>query len=212
MDADRPAPGPASGPDAIWEEAARNAFTGGRSYSGTGRSLTILVGALVAIASIVTGAVLVSQELTTTTKAVAPDVVFAEGDDYDAIESAGFATLVLGSDDTSATLTLSGVPGAASTVLGDVLALSNLDPSQGYDVTIVRSAAPPSTVDGLTFLIQTAADATVATYDVSAATSSTTFTIPASTTYDVTVTLIIDDGTSPGTLGTTVLSFDLEPT
>lgn len=169
------------------------------------------VAALLAVAAVVAGAVLLRQDVAVSSAAQAPDVIFASGTDYATINAAGFATLSVGSTGTSATLSLSGIPGAASLSLTDVMKVTNQDPSQAYTLTLSRSATPNAALTGMTFTVQNAADAVIATYNAATTGSSSSFSLPAATTYDISVAVTIADGTAIGSLGSFTLQFTLVP-
>lgn len=167
--------------------------------------------AFVLVASVVTAAVFIRQDIAISPSAQAPDVVFSTGDDYALINTAGYATVTIGSSGTSATFSLNGVPGAALVQLGDVLTLENTDVSQAYNVTLKRSAAPDAAIDGFDVQVYTAADSLVESFDAAAGASGTTFSLPAATTYDITIEISIADGTAAGALGSFDLQFELVP-
>lgn len=167
--------------------------------------------ALLFVASVVTGAVLIRQDIAVSPSAQAPDVVFGQGTDYAAINAAGYATVTVGSSATSATFSLNGIPGAALVQLGDVLTLENTDVSQAYDVTLKRSADPNAAIDGFDVQVYTGADALVESFDAANAASGTQFSLPAATTYDITIEISIVDGTAAGALGSFDLQFELVP-
>lgn len=166
---------------------------------------------LVAGATVVAAAVLLQQDVSITPSATAPDVVFAAGDDYSAINSAGFATLTIGDSSTSATLAVNGVPGAASVQLTDLLKITNQDGSQAYNVTLSRSGAPEAAITGFTLTLKDSGGSTVESWDAAGSASSSTFSLAASTTYDIDVDLVIADGTSVGALTGFSVQFELAP-
>src|SRR5687767_15005803 len=100
----RPAPTPARHGFGAWLHLHKSATAGVVAT-------LLLSGAAVAV---------LTMQISTavTPSAKAPPVVFASGSDYTSINGAGFATLTLGTSATSATLAVSGVPGAASVTLG----------------------------------------------------------------------------------------------
>ncbi len=158
----------------------------------------------------VAAALLLRQDVATTTMAADPDVIFAQGTDYHQIATAGFASLQLGASATSASLTLYGVPGAASLQMTNLLRLSNTDSDTDYSITLSRSAAPPQAMTHFTWTLTDSAGSLVATWDAHNHTS-TTFALPAGTTYDLHVALLVADGTPPGRLGALDLQFQLSP-
>ena len=156
-------------------------------------------------------AVLTMQINTTVTpSAKAPPVVFASGSDYTSINGAGFATLTLGTSATSATLAMSGVAGAASVQLGNVMKITNSDATQAYTVTLSRSAAPNAAFTTFSVLVKNGAS-TLTTWDVVASSSSSSFVIPAGVATDVSITTAITDGTATGALGTFTMQVSITP-
>lgn len=168
-----------------------------------------------AIVVLLTGAsvagVLLRQDVATSPAVIAPDVVFATGENYTTINSVGFATISIGSSGTSATATINGVPGAADLQLNGVLNLTNQDASQAYDITLKRSTSLDAAISEFTVHVKTSAGATVVDYDASSSASSTQFNLPVSTTYEISIDYTIDDGTATGALGTFDLQFEMVP-
>lgn len=163
---------------------------------------TVLVAALL-VAGVVTAAVLWRQDVTVSSAAQASDVVFVDGGGG----VAGYATVSVGGSGTSATLTLTGVSGAELQVT-DLLQIQNTDASQAYSVTLERSAAPNAAITGLVFTVLDGATP-IKTFDAAAAASATAFTLPVSTTYDIRIDMVVADGTSPGSLGSFDLQFEI---
>lgn len=157
--------------------------------------------ALILVSATAAGALLLRQDVAVSTSSQASDVQFADGGGG----VAGFGTISVGSSGASATLTLTGVAGAANMQLTDVLQIQNTDASQAYTVTLKRSAAPPAAVDALTFTVLDGAS-TIKSFDAAASASATAFTLPVSTTYDIRIDMAVADGTAAGALG----SFDLQ--
>ncbi|HLF15909.1 MAG TPA: hypothetical protein VI796_00530 [Candidatus Thermoplasmatota archaeon] len=165
--------------------------------------------AILATASLVAAALAIREDVTTNPSAVAPDVVFANGADYASINAAGFATLTLGSSGTSATLAVSGIPGAALVTLGNVMKLDNQDATQAYSVTLSRSGSVDADITSFQVVVRNGAS-TLLTWDALGATSSA-FTAPANTALDVTISLTIATGTAPGAQGSFTMQFNLAP-
>jgi hypothetical protein len=151
------------------------------------------------------------QNVTTTPSAKAPLAVFQNGADYVAINAAGFATVTLGSSGASATLALSGVSGAASVTLGNVLKLNNQDATHPETVTLVRSAAPNAAITSFLVTVKNGATQLVS-WDAATTASSSSFTLPVSTAVDINITLVITDGTAAGALGSFAMEFSMTPT
>jgi hypothetical protein len=151
------------------------------------------------------------QNVTTTPSAKAPLAVFQNGADYVAINAAGFATVTLGSSGASATLALSGVSGAASVTLGNVLKLNNQDATHPETVTLMRSAAPNAAITSFLVTVKNGATQLVS-WDAATTASSSSFTLPVSTAVDINITLIITDGTAAGALGSFAMEFSMTPT
>lgn len=172
-------------------------------------SRTILISAAVAglvVSGVVTAAILLRQDVGVTNAAQASDVVFVDGGGG----VAGFATVSIDSSAASATLTLTGVAGAANLQVTDLLRIQNTDVAQAYSVTLARSAAPNAAITGLTFTVLDGATV-VKTFDAASAASATAFTLPAATTYDVRVDMVVADGTAAGSLGSIDLQFSIVP-
>jgi hypothetical protein len=170
----------------------------------------VIVAGLVIVPGLALAAALIRQDVTTNPAAVAPDVLFEQGTDYAAINAAGFATLTLGSSGTSATLALSGVPGAALVDLSKVAKIHNQDATQAYTVTLSRSAAPNAAISSLQVIVKNGAS-TILTWDAATTATSGSFNLPAATTYDITTDIVINDGTAAGSLGSFGIHFSLVP-
>lgn len=168
---------------------------------------TAVTAGLVLLAAAV-GAALALQQNTIVNPAAKVPVTFELGTDYTSINAAGFATITLGASKTSATLAVSGVPGAALVSLGNVMQLKNNE-ALPHSITVARSAAPPVALTGFTLTFKdSVTSATVATWNV-ATTASSTFTLAASQILDITIVPIITDGTAVGALAS---SFTLQYT
>ncbi len=158
----------------------------------------------------VTAALTIRQDVTTNPSAVAPDVVFQSGTDYAGINTAGFATLTLGTSGASATLALSGVPGAASVSLGNVMKLNNQDATQAYTVTLARSTTLDTDITSFVVTIKNGAS-TLLTWDAATTATSSSFTAPAATALDISISLVIADGVAAGAQGSFGMQFSLVP-
>jgi len=169
------------------------------------------LGVVLVLTGAVVAGVVLRQDVTVNPAAATPDVVFAAGSDYTAINAAGFATITLGSSATSATMAVSGIPGAASLSLSNVLNLTNQDGSQGYTATLIRSTTLDAAITDFTVTVKTTGGSTVATWDASSSSSSSGFSLPVSTTYYITVDLVIADGTSVGSLSSFAMQVQLVP-
>ncbi len=167
---------------------------------------------LLSITGFVAAAVVLQQDITVTPNAATPDVIFALGNDYTAINNAGFATATLGSSATSVTLTVNGIPGASDLQLGDLLKITNQDGTQGYNVTLTRSAAPDAAITAFEVQVFNATDVLIESWNAATAATGTTFSLPAGTTYDIRIDLVIADGTTVGALGGFDIQFDMVPT
>lgn len=168
------------------------------------------MGAVVIIAAAVTAALLIRQDITTNPAAVAPDVRFETGTDYAAINAAGFATLTIGSSGASATLALSGVAGAALTGLTNVAQIHNTDATQDYTVTFARSATPNAAITDFTVTVKNGGT-TVLTWNAVTTATSSSFSLPASADYDISIQLAVVDGTAAGALGSFTMQASLVP-
>ncbi|MEK6985986.1 MAG: hypothetical protein AABX89_06365 [Candidatus Thermoplasmatota archaeon] len=165
---------------------------------------------LLLLSGLVTAALLIRQDIATAPSTTAPDVKFLSGTSYASINAAGFATLTLGSSGASANLALSGVSGAALVTLGDVMKLQNTDATQAYTVTLARSAALNAAITGFTVTIKDGAT-TLLTWDAASAATSSSFNLAVSKTLDISVALVVTDGTAAGALGSFGMQFSLAP-
>jgi hypothetical protein len=158
-----------------------------------------VAGFFVIAASGITASLLVRQDIATTPAAVAPVVKFLSGTDYAAINAAGFATLTIGTSGASATLALNGVAGAALTSLTNLAKIQNTD-AQAYTVGFARSTTLNAAITDFTITVKNGGS-TILTWNAVSAASSSTFSLPASTTYDINIQLSVADGTTVGSLG-----------
>lgn len=187
-----------------------------RSPEGLGHWIRLhklaTTGVVATVLLAVSAAAVLTMQINTTVNpsAKAPPVVFANGGDYTSINGAGFATLTLGTSTTSATLAMSGVAGAASVQLGNVMKISNTDATRAYTVTLSRSAAPNAAFTTFSVVVKNGAT-TLATWDVVASATSSSFVIPASVATDVSITTAITDGTATGALGTFTMQVSITP-
>ncbi len=179
--------------------ASKAATSSAKLWWAIGITATLVAGAA-------TAAILIRQDVAVSTSAQASDVTFLNGGGG----VAGFATISLGSSGTSATLTLTGIPGAANFQVTDLLQISNSDATQAYTVTLSRSAAPNGAITQLLFTVLDGAT-TIKTFDAAAASSATAFTLPVSKTYDIRVDMVIADGTAAGSLGSIDLQMVIAP-
>jgi len=170
------------------------------------------VGLLAGVATVATvAAVLVMQlNVSVASAAKAPPVVFQNGGDYTTIHAAGFATLTLGTSGTSASLSLSGVSGAASVSLGNVMKLTNSDATVDQTVTLTRSTTLNAAITSFVVTVKNGGS-TLVTWDAVSSASSSSFTLPANTATDVTVALVITDGTATGSLGSFAIQAAMTP-
>jgi hypothetical protein len=181
-----------------------------RNFIAQHKWAAVAVSGLVVVAAAVTAAVLVRQDITTNPAAAAPDVRFETGTDYTAINTAGFATLTLGTSGASATLAISGIAGAALTSLTNVAQIHNTDATQAYTVTFARSATPNAAITDFTVTVKNGGTTMLTWNAVSAATSSS-FTLAASADWDISVQLAVTDGTAAGSLGSFTMQASLVP-
>lgn len=162
--------------------------------------------AVVMLGVAVTAGVILVQKVAVTPAVSTPDVIFAQGDDYSAINLLGYATLSIGTSGTSATMSVSGIPGAADLQLTNLLNITNQHVSQDYSVALARSAALDTDIGNFTVTIKNAADATQVTWYAKDAASATAFTLPAGETYTIDIRFLVSDGVAAGNLD----AFDLE--
>jgi len=172
---------------------------------------TAFVGGLLVIAAVVAAAVTIRQDIATTPTAVAPDVKFVSGTDYVTINAAGFATLSISSNGASATLSVQGVAGAAAVDLTKVLKIQNTA-TGAYTLTISTSASLPATVTSFLVTLKTTGGGAVTNgiWDAASGSPSSSITLPASTTYDISLQLVLTAAAS-GSLGSFNLQFTLTP-
>jgi hypothetical protein len=174
-----------------------------------------LTGGLLVLASVATAVLIIRQDVATTAVAKTPYVVFENGADYSGINTAGFATLTIGTSKTSATLSLSGVPGAAQVSLGNVLKLTNDDATHPNTVSLARSTTLPAAVTSFIVTVKDGTGggaATLLTWNAATTASSAEFTLPVSSSVHVSVVVVITDGTAAGSLGSFGMQFSLTPT
>jgi hypothetical protein len=143
---------------------------------------------------------LVMQSVAVSPLSKTPEVLFQNGTDYAALNTAGYATVVLGASGTSASLSVSGIPGATSTTLGKVLKLTDTHVTNAYTVTLSRNAAPDAAITSFIVTVKNGAT-TLATWDAVASATSASFALAVSTSLDISVTLTIADGTAAGAVG-----------
>lgn len=189
---------------------ARPARRGLLAWIRVHKVATAIGATLLLLSGFVTAALLIRQDVATSPSTTAPDVKFLSGTGYTAINAAGFATLSLGSSGASANLALSGVSGAALVTLGDVMRLQNTDATQVYTVTLARSAALNAAITGFTVTIKDGAS-TLLTWDAASAATSSSFSLAVSKTLDISVALVVTDGTAAGALGSFGMQFSLAP-
>ena len=164
--------------------------------------------ALMLISVTVAAALLIQQNVTTSPSAVAPDVKFLTGTDYATINAAGFATVNLGTSGASATLAMSGVSGAASVALGNIMRLQDTSATKAYTVTLARSTTVNAAITSFSVVVKNGGT-TLVTWDAASAASSSSFTLPVSTTLDISITTTVTDGTAAGALGSFAMEFQL---
>lgn len=181
-----------------------------RSWLRRHRSLAAL-GVLLVIAVAVVAVVTIRQDVTTTPSSKTPLVIFQNGADYTSINTAGFATITLGTSATSATLALSGIPGAAQTSLTNVLKLNNQDATHPEAVTLARSTTLNVAVTSFIVTVKNGAT-TLLTWDAATTATSSSFTLPVSTVLDISIVVVVTDGTAAGSLGSFGMQFSLAPT
>ncbi|HET6399153.1 MAG TPA: hypothetical protein VFH47_06335 [Candidatus Thermoplasmatota archaeon] len=198
-----PPAGPASGAHGPGGRSPRRL----RSWLAAHKKLTTLAAVALTIPAVVLGALIIVQPVTTTTTPKASSVVFEQGSGYSDLSTAGFATVTLTNGGATAALSVSGVPGAVSTTLGNVLNIKNTHASQAYDVVL---STPDTLPVAITSFIITVRDGstTVANWDaVDNNPSLSSFALPASSTYTINVLITIASGT---TLDVALPSFVLQ--
>lgn len=177
----------------------------GNPKTWTGRrKVAAVLAALLVVAAGAAAALLLRQDVAVSTSSQASDVQFLDGGGG----VTGYGTISVGTSGASATLTLTGVAGAANMQLTDVLQIENTDATQAYSITLKRSAAPPAAVDVLEFTVLDGATV-IESFDAAAAASATAFNLPASTTYDIRIDMTVADGTAAGALGSFDLQFEI---
>lgn len=181
-----------------------------RSWFKAHKVTVVLLSLLVLGATVGLAALLIRQDVTTTTSASNAVLKFQNGPDYASINVAGFATLSIPASGSSATFGLTGVSGAALTTLGDVLSINNTASSQNYTVTLTRSAAPNAAITSFVITVKDGAS-TLAAWDAVGTPSSGSFTHVAGRVLNVTVALTIADGTAAGSVGSFGMQFAFAP-
>jgi hypothetical protein len=181
-----------------------------RTWFARHKVLASIVAAVLLVAGAGMAALLIRQDITASPATTAPDVKFLAGTDYTSINAAGFATLTLGSSGASASLSLSGVSGAALVTLGNVMRLQNTDATVSYDVTLARSAVPNAAITSFVVTIKDGAT-TLLTWDAVSSATSSTFNLAVSKTLDISIALVVTDGTAAGALGSFGMQFSLTP-
>lgn len=161
---------------------------------------------LITIASSVMAAVMWTQAASVTNGSQDSDITFADGGGG----VADFATVTIGSSGASASISLTGVAGAANFQVTDLLQISNGDATQDYSITLGRDSVPNAAITSLVFTVLDGATV-IKTYDAVAAASATAFTLSATDTYDIRIDMAITDGTAVGSLGSVDLEFTIAP-
>ncbi len=174
------------------------------------RTLLASLAGLLAAAILVVAVVSFRMDVTSNPASKAPDVAFQNGADYTGINVAGFATVTLGASGTSATLALSGIAGVAQTSLANILKLSDGSATVPYTVSLARSAAPNAAITSFQVTVKNGAS-TLLTWDAVASATSSSFTLPVSTSLDISILVVVADGTAAGSLGSFAMQFTLAP-
>lgn len=167
------------------------------------KAATATVALMVIAASGVLATVLIRQDIATTSSAVAPEVTFLTGTDYTSITNTGFAVLTIGTSGASATLsTLKGIPGAATVDLTNLLRIQGA-PTGTKDYsssTLSTDVAIPTAISHLYVTVKHGATTDLNAWDAKSGVASSTFTITHAVTYDVSVSIVVADGTAAGSL------------
>lgn len=161
---------------------------------------------LLVVASTVMAAVLWSQDATISSASQDSDISFLDGGGG----VLGFATVSIGSSGASASISLTGIAGAADFQVTDLLQIQNSDLSQAYSITLIRSADPNAAIDDLIFTVLDGLTV-IETYDAADAAQGSAFTLPAGETYDIRLNMAIADGTAAGSLGSIDVGFQISP-
>ncbi|MHB1262378.1 MAG: hypothetical protein ACYC2H_11765 [Thermoplasmatota archaeon] len=170
--------------------------------------MTLVLAFILLVAGVGIAAVLVRHDIATTPSAAAPEIQFLTGTGYAAINAAGFATVTVSSSGASATISLDGVAGAALTSLPQVMRITN-NGASAHVITLSRSTGSTdlnSAIDDFIVVLENAGTA-VLTWDAADSSASSTYSLPAGATRDITLNLRIADGTSVGAIGS---AFDLQ--
>jgi hypothetical protein len=171
------------------------------------KKLTAMAVLALTVPAVVLGALIIVQPVTTTTTPKASSVLFEQGSGYADLNTAGFATVTLANGGATASLSVSGVPGAVSTTLGDVLNIKNTHATQAYDVVLSTPDTLPAAITSFIITVKDGST-TVANWDaVDNNPSLSSFTLAASSTYTVNVLVTIASGT---TLNVALPSFVLQ--
>ncbi len=163
----------------------------------------IPVAAILLVAAVGAAAVALQFLNATTIEARDSPIAFEAGDDYAAINQAGYASFTATDGGARASMTLYGVPGAASLAVTDLLKLTNQDAdAQSYLVTLSRDAALPASVTSLTVTVRNATGVAVDTVDFASTAQGSAFTLAYGDSFDIDATIVVASGTGTGSLGT----------
>lgn len=160
-----------------------------------------VVGMLVSAAVVAT--VLIQQNIATTPSAAAPDVTFLAGTDYTSILATGFGVLSLGTSGASAALTtLKGIPGASTVDITNLLRIQGAPTgTKDYSgTTLSTDVALNSAITHLYVTVKHGSTTDLNAWDAKSGVASSAFTITHGVTYDVSISLVIADGTAAGAL------------
>ncbi len=137
----------------------------------------------------------------TSVTARASPIEFQQGDDYAAIASAGYASLSTTDGGARAAISISGIPGAASLSLTNLVNISNVDANgKAYNVTLSRGAALPAAVTSLTVTVRDASG-TLTSFNLATTATSGTFRLANGNEATIDVSIILASGTSVGAIG-----------
>lgn len=173
--------------------------------------LTHPIIALVLVAGLATAAITVTYSNTSdvTVSAVDPVVQYGAGDDAGPSNTGTYVSAyTISNNKTYFTSTVNGVPEATLTV-GSYVKITNTDASNSHQITLTTAQVTDTDVNTFTLKIYDSGNTLQDTLDLKATSPSATVTIPASSTFYVTLDLTLASGTTANGLSTVSPSITL---
>lgn len=160
---------------------------------GAHKALTVVMGLLLATATVAVGLAIISTPVTVTPAARAGNapVVFADGDDVPGLLDYDFITdPTIGTGGISASFTVKGIAGATSVTAAKALKVTNTDDANNDDFTVTFT--PATTVSGVTSLQMTFLDnAVLRTIDLLSATAQGPYTLSDNEAWDINIVIVL---------------------